>query len=159
MVKGIKGDKCKVMKSKKRPMWLAFESIDNEIEYIMFKKGDDLRQDILTIQLFKIMQNLWFENGLRLKMSLYSVVSTGYFQGMLEMVKNSETLATVHKLYGGATAAFSREPLKKWFEANVSLGETEYVHNFKLSCAAYCISTFVLGIGDRHNDKMGSYFI
>ena len=153
-VKGILADKCKIMKSKKRPLWIALKSIDDTTEYIMFKKGDDLRQDILTIQLFKIMQNLWLEQGIKLKMSLYSVVSTGYFQGMLEMVKNSETLATIHKIYGGATAAFSREPLKKWFEDNVSLGQSEYISNFKLSCAAYCISTFVLGVGDRHNDNI-----
>lgn len=153
-VRGIRHEKCKVMKSKKRPLWLAFENEVGEVVNIMFKKGDDLRQDILTLQLFKIMQSLWFDNNLNLKMSIYNVVATGYFQGMLEMVKNSETLATVHKLYGGATAAFSREPLKNWLEENCTLGESEYIQNFKLSCSAYCIATFVLGVGDRHNDNI-----
>lgn len=153
-VKGIKHNKCKVMKSKKKPLWIAFENEDGEIVNVMFKKGDDLRQDILTLQLFKIMQSLWFDNNLNLKMSIYNVVATGYFQGMLEMVKNSETLATVHKIYGGATAAFSREPLKKWLEVNCTMGESEYIQNFKVSCSAYCIATFVLGVGDRHNDNI-----
>lgn len=158
LVVGINYNKCRIMKSKKRPMWITLD-IDNypfksETESIMFKKGDDLRQDILTLQLFKIMKTIWFENGINLKMSLYPVVSTGYFQGMLGMVKNSETLATIHSKHGGAMAAFSREPLKKWLENNVSLGESEYINNFKLSCAAYCIATFVLGIGDRHNDNI-----
>lgn len=156
-IKSIVADKCKVMKSKKRPLWIAFKINDifeSEIENIMFKKGDDLRQDILTLQIFKIMRTMWFEKGLNLKMSIYPVVATGYFQGMLGMVKNSETLCTIHKIYGGATAAFSKEPLTKWLNANVTFGEKEYIHNFKLSCAAYCIATFVLGIGDRHNDNI-----
>lgn len=153
-VKRIKSEKCKIMNSKKKPLWIVFETSNGDEISVMFKKGDDLRQDILTLQLFKVMQNIWFDNGVKLKMSIYSVVSTGYFQGMLEMVKSSETLATIHKQYGGATAAFSRENLLKWFEKNVTLSENEYKTNFKLSCVAYCIATFVLGIGDRHNDNI-----
>ena len=156
-ITGINYEKCKVMKSKKRPLWISFKIEDGKTENqlnIMFKKGDDLRQDILTLQIFRIMQTMWFERGINLKMSLYPVVSTGYFQGMLEMVKNSETLCTIHKLYGGFTAAFSREPLRKWLDENCNLGEREYINNFKLSCAAYCVATFVLGIGDRHNDNI-----
>ena len=97
------------MQSKKKPLWIVFLNEDDEEISVMFKKGDDLRQDILTLQLFSTMNNIWFENGLKLKMSLYCVVSTGYYQGMLEIVPNSETLATIHKLYGGAKAAFSKE--------------------------------------------------
>lgn len=153
---GLIPSECKIMKSKKKPLWLVFSNADPEGEKIivMFKKGDDLRQDILTIQLFRIMHSLWFEQRYNLKMSLYSVVATGYFQGMLEIVTNSETLATVHKAYGGMTAAFSSKPLKYWLQENVVLSEKEYTKNFLLSCAAYCMATYVLGIGDRHNDNI-----
>lgn len=121
----------------------------------MIKKGDDLRQDILTLQLFKVMQNLWFDNGLMLKMSLYSVISTGYFQGMLHIVEDSETLATIHKKYGGATVPlFSNKPLKEWLEKTSSVPLNDWEFNFLLSCSAYCVATFVLGIGDRHNDNI-----
>lgn len=149
-------EKCKVMISKKKPLWLVFENADPKGDNIvvMFKKGDDLRQDILTLQLFKIMNTLWFEEKIILKMSLYNVICTGYYQGMLEIVKDSETLATIHKIYGGATASFSSKPLKKWLDKNVNCGECEYVHNFLVSCVSYCVSTFVLGIGDRHNDNI-----
>ncbi len=120
----------------------------------MFKKGDDLRQDILTLQLFKVMHNLWFENGLKFRMSNYQVICTGYFQGMLQIVTESETLATIHKNYGTIIAPFSSKPLKQWLKNNGSCGEQEITNNFKLSCVAYCLATFVLGIGDRHNDNI-----
>jgi len=120
----------------------------------MFKKGDDLRQDILTLQLFRVMNNLWFKDGIKLKMNNYNVICTGYFQGMLEIVTESETLATIHKNYGTIIAPFSSKPLKQWLKNNSSCSEEEYTENFKLSCAAYCLSTFVLGIGDRHNDNI-----
>jgi hypothetical protein len=154
--KGFIVEKCRFMKSKKKPMWLVFENADPNGENIvvMFKKGDDLRQDILTLQLFKIMNILWYEERISLKMSLYNVISTGFFQGMLEIVKDSETLATIHKVSGGATATFSSKPLKNWLRKNATISESEVVNNFLLSSVAYSVSTFVLGIGDRHNDNI-----
>ena len=98
---------------------------------------------------------MWFNEGTKLKMSLYNCISTGYFQGMLQIVTNSETLAKIHKDYGGLSMGFSNKPLKQWMAKVITkLPETEYVNNFMLSCAAYCVATFVLGIGDRHNDNI-----
>jgi phosphatidylinositol kinase/protein kinase (PI-3 family) len=147
-------EKCKFMKSKKRPVWIVFTNAnpDGDDIYVMFKKGDDLRQDILTLQLFKSMYNLWFAQGVRVKMSLYDVISTGYYCGMLEIVKHSETLASIQKEYGGIIGGFSDKALKAWMDKHSK--ENEYVLNFLLSCAAYCVATFVLGIGDRHNDNI-----
>jgi len=156
-VKRIFSKKCKFMKSKKKPLWLVFENVCDLAEdtYIMFKKGDDLRQDIITLQLFKIMHKLWYEEGIRLKMSNYEVISTGNFEGLLQIVTNSETLATIQKDYGGLLSGFSNKPLKHWMcKIITNITEKEYVNNFILSTVAYCIATFVLGIGDRHNDNI-----
>ena len=135
--------------------------INGEEIVVMFKKGDDLRQDILTLQLFRIMHNLWFEEKIKVKMCLYNVVCTGYYQGMLEIVKDSVTLAQVHKLYGsalssfgGALASLTEKPLKKWMELNCTNTSEEYRNNFMESSVAYCMATWVLGVGDRHNDNI-----
>jgi len=155
-VKSFIVEKCKTMKSKKKPLWLVFKNADENGEdvVVMFKKGDDLRQDILTLQLFRIMHNLWFDNKIKVKMSLYNVICTGYYQGMLEIVKDSVTLAQVHKLYGGAFASLTRKPLKNWMESNCINTQDEYKNNFLESCIAYCMATWVLGVGDRHNDNI-----
>jgi phosphatidylinositol kinase/protein kinase (PI-3 family) len=146
------------MKSKKKPLWLTFQNSDpkgNDI-VVMLKCGDDLRMDMVTIQLFKAMQTFWFEKGLKLKMSLYKVLCTGNQQGMLEMVTNAETLAAIHVKEGGAiNQFFSKAPIKNWIEQNrADVSIEDAIKNFLLSNVAYCLATFVLGIGDRHNDNI-----
>jgi phosphatidylinositol-4,5-bisphosphate 3-kinase len=97
-IKGIDVENCKIMKSKKKPIWLTFKNADTlgDAIAVMLKCGDDLRMDMVTLQLFRAMQTLWFNGGLKVKMSLYKVLCTGYQQGMLEMVRHSETLANIH---------------------------------------------------------------
>ena len=157
-IKGLKIDKCRIMKSKKKPLWLTFENAESEGEPIvcMLKCGDDLRMDMVTLQLFQAMQSIWFENNLKVKMSLYKVLCTGYMQGMLEMVTNSETLANIHVQEGGAIKQlFSIGSILNWIDKNCkSVSLTEAKENFLVSNVAYCLATFVLGVGDRHNDNI-----
>ena len=61
----------------------------------MFKNGDDLRQDILTIQLIYLMDKIWLDKELDLRMHPYKVMGTGCEQGFLEFVQNSETIANI----------------------------------------------------------------
>lgn len=65
----IKLEKCRVMDSKMRPLWIVFENSDayGDDVYIIFKNGDDLRQDMLTLQMIKIMDRLWKREGLDLR--------------------------------------------------------------------------------------------
>lgn len=37
--------------------------INNNI-MIIFKDGDDIRQDLLTLQLIRIMDKIWLDNGI-----------------------------------------------------------------------------------------------
>lgn len=48
-------EQCKVMASKKRPLWLQFKRADpttlsSDTIGVIFKDGDDLRQDMLILQ-------------------------------------------------------------------------------------------------------------
>lgn len=52
---------------------------------VMFKTGDDLRQDMLTLQLLRTMDALWVDHGLHLCLSPYACVATGPDQGMIQV--------------------------------------------------------------------------
>lgn len=90
----------KVFDSAQKPLWLKCKNYDPDGEEanVMFKCGDDLRQDMLTLQLIRIMDQLWQENGLNLQMNAYDCIATGDEVGMLEMVMKS---ATLWKIQGG----------------------------------------------------------
>jgi hypothetical protein len=98
---GIDVAKCKVMKSKKRPLWLTFQNADpnGKPHVVLYKTGDDLRQDSLTLQVLRVMEGMWVHAGLDLKMCAYGCVSTGFGEGMLEVVPSSNTIAGIVTAY------------------------------------------------------------
>lgn len=122
----------------------------------IFKSGDDLRQDMLTIQMIKIMDKLWQQENLFMHMTTYGCISTGEGTGMIEVVRESETVSNIQVAFGGSTAAFRDQPLAEWLR-KYNPDEGDYrkaVDIFTKSCAGYCVATYVLGIGDRHNDNI-----
>ncbi|XP_072257769.1 phosphatidylinositol 4,5-bisphosphate 3-kinase catalytic subunit gamma isoform isoform X3 [Pyxicephalus adspersus] len=79
---GLVVEKCKVMASKKKPLWLEFKCADptalsNETIGIIFKHGDDLRQDMLILQILRIMESIWEAESLDLCLLPYGCISTG----------------------------------------------------------------------------------
>lgn len=63
---------------------------------IIFKTGDDIRQDLLTLQLIKIMDKIWLDAGMDFRMKPYKVIATADQVGMIEVVRNSETTSQIH---------------------------------------------------------------
>ncbi|XP_006006049.1 phosphatidylinositol 4,5-bisphosphate 3-kinase catalytic subunit gamma isoform [Latimeria chalumnae] len=154
-------DKCKVMASKKKPLWLEFKCADstalsNETIGIIFKHGDDLRQDMLILQILRIMDSIWDAESLDLCLLPYGCISTGNKKGMIEIVKDATTIAKIQQSTVGNTGAFKDEVLSHWLREKCLIEEKFQlaVERFVYSCAGYCVATFVLGIGDRHNDNI-----
>uniref|UniRef100_A0A3P8TNG7 phosphatidylinositol 3-kinase n=1 Tax=Amphiprion percula TaxID=161767 RepID=A0A3P8TNG7_AMPPE len=153
-------DKCKVMASKKKPLWLEFSPMPSPTPAtpvgIIFKEGDDLRQDMLVIQTLVLMDSIWQEKSLDLNLIPYGCIATGHNIGMIEIVRNATTIATIQRSLGGTAAAFRNDSLYEWLKSKCPLQEIHYntVEKFVKSCAGYCVATYVLGIGDRHNDNI-----
>lgn len=152
-------DQCTFMDSKMKPLWIVFNS-DEESGAgvgIIFKNGDDLRQDMLTLQMIQLMDVLWKQEGLDLRMTPYGCLSTGDKTGLIEVVMRSDTIANIqlNKSNMAATAAFNKDALLNWLKSkNPGEALEQAIEEFTLSCAGYCVATYVLGIGDRHSDNI-----
>ncbi|XP_071472467.1 phosphatidylinositol 4-phosphate 3-kinase C2 domain-containing subunit alpha isoform X2 [Marmota flaviventris] len=119
------------------------------------KVGEDLRQDMLALQMIKIMDKIWLKEGLDLRMVIFKCLSTGRDRGMVELVPASDTLRKIQVEYG-VTGSFKDKPLAEWLR-KYNPSEEEYEkasENFIYSCAGCCVATYVLGICDRHNDNI-----
>lgn len=99
---GIISEKCSVFKSNLSPLLLFFQGTpgpENEEYAIIFKNGDDLRQDQLVIQLFTLMDRLLRKENLDLKLSPYDVLATGAKEGMVQFIP-SKTIAAIMSEHG-----------------------------------------------------------
>uniref|UniRef100_A0A3P8U060 Phosphatidylinositol 4,5-bisphosphate 3-kinase catalytic subunit gamma isoform n=1 Tax=Amphiprion percula TaxID=161767 RepID=A0A3P8U060_AMPPE len=154
-------EQCKVMASKKKPLWLQFKRADpttlsKDPIGIIFKDGDDLRQDMLILQILLIMESIWETESLDLCLLPYGCISTGNRIGMIEIVKDATTIANIQQSVVGSTGAFKDELLCQWLRDKCVSEEKfqQAVERFLFSCGGYCVATYVLGIGDRHNDNI-----
>lgn len=150
---------CTFMESKMKPLWIVYNnemSGGNRVG-IIFKNGDDLRQDMLTLQMIRLMDVLWKKEGLDLRVTPYGCLSTGDKTGLIEVVMRSDTIANIqrNKSNMAATAAFNKDALLNWLKSkNPGDALEQAIEEFTLSCAGYCVATYVLGIGDRHSDNI-----
>uniref|UniRef100_A0A452T7B6 Phosphatidylinositol-4-phosphate 3-kinase catalytic subunit type 2 beta n=1 Tax=Ursus maritimus TaxID=29073 RepID=A0A452T7B6_URSMA len=157
LVKGIVPRDCSYFNSNAVPLKLSFQNVDplGENIRVIFKCGDDLRQDMLTLQMIRIMSKIWVQEGLDMRMVIFRCFATGRGRGMVEMIPNAETLRKI-QVEHGVTGSFKDRPLADWLQKH-NPGEDEYekaVENFIYSCAGCCVATYVLGICDRHNDNI-----
>ncbi|XP_011297544.1 phosphatidylinositol 4-phosphate 3-kinase C2 domain-containing subunit beta isoform X2 [Fopius arisanus] len=152
---GINVQTCSYFPSFTLPLKINFVGCDGVPSPAIFKVGDDLQQDMLTLQMVRIMDKLWLKEGLDLKMVTFACVPTGSKRGIIEMVTNAETLRKIQVEFG-LTGSFKDRPIAEWL-AKHNPSELEYeraVENFTASCAGYSVATYILGICDRHNDNI-----
>jgi len=155
----LEKSQCRVMDSAKKPLWLVWRNPDPladklkgyELNSIIFKNGDDLRQDMLTLQVIRIMDSIWNREGLDLRMMPYACLATGSQVGMIEVVRNALTVMQIQGS-GGIFAAIQVDTtqLYKWIREKNKNKLEQAIDTFTSSCAGYCVATFILGIGDRH---------
>ncbi|KAM9318223.1 phosphatidylinositol 4,5-bisphosphate 3-kinase catalytic subunit beta isoform 2-T2 [Pholidichthys leucotaenia] len=159
LLSGINVEKCRYMDSKMKPLWIVYNNklLSGDTRGIIFKNGDDLRQDMLTLQILRLMDLLWKEASLDLRIVPYGCLATGDRMGLIEVVSSADTIANIQLTSSNvaAAAAFNKDALLNWLkERNSGDALDRAIEEFTLSCAGYCVATYVLGIGDRHSDNI-----
>ncbi|XP_031239586.1 phosphatidylinositol 4-phosphate 3-kinase C2 domain-containing subunit gamma isoform X2 [Mastomys coucha] len=156
-IKGVDRDACSYFTSNALPLKITFINANpmGKNISVIFKAGDDLRQDMLVLQIIQVMDNIWLQEGLDMQMIIYGCLSTGRAQGFIEMVPDAVTLAKIH-LHSGLIGPLKENTIKKWFSQHNHLKEDyeKALRNFFYSCAGWCVVTFILGVCDRHNDNI-----
>ena len=158
-IKGTVTDQCSVFKSAKCPCKYTFKVEKESQEYnpheekefmsIMFKYGDDLRQDQLILQMINFMDSLLKKVHLDYEFTSYKVLATSKSDGFVEFVPNSKTIFDILKKYNNVILSYYKE-----ISANDEKTLSKYLDSYINSCAGYCVVTYILGIGDRHLENL-----
>lgn len=119
---------------------------------IIFKTGDDLRQDQLVIQIITLIDSLLLKENLDLKLTPYRILATGPATGAMQYIHPSIALSTISTKYRGSVTAYLQQHNP---DPSGPLGiRKETMDNYIKSCAGYCVITYILGVGDRHLDNL-----
>ena len=140
-----------VFKSSLYPLLIHFKTSDGKKYPIIFKTGDDLRQDQLVIQVIALMDRLLRKENLDLKLTPYRILATSSNAGAVQFIP-SMSLAAASAKYKGSILAYLRANNP---DTSADLGvRGSTMDTYVKSCAGYCVITYLLGVGDRHLDNL-----
>ncbi|KAJ1387718.1 kinase-like domain-containing protein [Ochromonadaceae sp. CCMP2298] len=120
-----------------------------DLRSFIVKEGDDLRKEVLAVQLLRFCQRVFQLEGLDIFLKPYQILNTGYRAGLVEFLEGAQSVDRIKKtLPRGAS-------LKQFFE--LTFGESySFIHakaaqNFARSLVGYSLFTYLVQVKDRHN--------
>ncbi|KAI6645867.1 Phosphatidylinositol 3-kinase catalytic subunit type 3-like [Oopsacas minuta] len=144
-------DRVCVLKSNTQPLLLPFRIKDGSERLVMFKRGDDLRQDQLVLQMVSLMDRLLRREGLDLKLSPYHVQPVSPTDGFVEFVHNSTSVQDILGKEGSIQAYMKKHNPDLSTRSGI---KAEAMDNYVRSLAGYCVASYLMGIGDRHLENL-----
>ena len=155
----LENSKIVVKDSKHIQLIIDFKNVDplGDDFLITYYNDQDIRMTLVTMQIFNVLHTIWCENNLKLKMSLYNVMTTSRNQGLIQLIPESQSLEEMPiKEKAGGKNLFGKRSLRKYLTLNSGISPDEVYDNFITSNVAYCVANFVLGVTQRN--KKNLYF-
>ncbi|KAJ6021972.1 Phosphatidylinositol 3-kinase [Penicillium herquei] len=147
---GCYPDESNVFKSTLSPLQITFKTDDGRRYPLLFKVGDDLRQDQLVIQIIILMDRLLQKENLDLKLTPYRILATSSTAGAVQFIPSTSLSAASSKYRSILAYLKENNP-----DENEPLGvRKETMDTYIKSCAGYCVITYLLGVGDRHLENL-----
>jgi hypothetical protein len=147
MLRSICYKDAKIMTSATKPLFISCFVKGKRDKYSFIYKSEDVRKDQIISDTIKIMDHMLKLSGMDMHIVTYNVVPTSPSSGMIEIVPNSETLYNIKEKKNYSIQNYI-------LENNSNLSVKEVRNRFVKSTAAYCVITYLLGIGDRHLDNI-----
>lgn len=118
-----------------------------ELNAVVVKGGDDLRQELLASQVIKQFSSIFKEARLPLWLKEMEVLVTSSSSGCIEFLHNSMSVTGIKKMFPETSLAdiFKDAFADQLFQAK---------RNFIESYAAYSLIVWFLQVKDRHNDNV-----
>nr|XP_055224701.1 phosphatidylinositol 3-kinase catalytic subunit type 3 isoform X2 [Gorilla gorilla gorilla] len=149
-IRGIIPETATLFKSALMPAQLFFKTEEGGKYPVIFKHGDDLRQDQLILQIISLMDKLLRKENLDLKLTPYKVLATSTKHGFMQFIQ-SVPVAEVLDTEGSIQNFFRKYAPSENGPNGIS---AEVMDTYVKSCAGYCVITYILGVGDRHLDNL-----
>ena len=113
------------------------------------KADDDLRQEVLAMQLIKFFDKIFKKENIQLKLHPYEILITSSSSGLLEFLQNTCSIDGIKKKMATESKSLCLF-YKKFFRENFEEAQI----NFTRSLAAYSLICYYLKIKDRHNGNI-----
>jgi hypothetical protein len=140
-------DKIQMKVSATKPLMIPCDTIDNKVIKILYK-NEEVRKDQIIMNVFKLADLiLKKEEGLDLGIITYAVLPINKTSGLIDIVDNCDTIYSIQEELRSSI-------LNYILESNGDLKIREIRERFTKSTAAFCVLTYLFGIGDRHLDNI-----
>jgi hypothetical protein len=116
-------------------------------EGIIFKCGDDLRQDQIVMSFCSLIQNILNNSGTKVRILTYDIVAQSRTEGCIEVIPNAKSINEIKYEF---PIQYAPGFLAKALEEN----REKVMNNLVESCAGACLYSYVLALGDRHLDNL-----
>ena len=118
----------------------------HDIKSFIAKADDDLRQESLSMQLIKMMSDIFKKAIIPLQLRTYEIIITSKNSGLIEFISDSISIDELKRKTYTDLNTFYRNFFENHFK--------EAQKNFVESLAAYSLVSYLLNLKDRHNGNI-----